>query len=128
MSVALKPSKVTKAQPRDLLIRFAFGAGVSLVAGLASLVFGARVGGVFLAFPAILPATLTLVKQKETKKDAEEDDEGAVLGAVALLAFAGVTWALLPITSGLLALVAATVAWLIAAIALYVLVFGRRRS
>jgi len=116
-----------QAAPRDLLIRFVFGALVSLGAGLVSIAFGDRVGGLFLAFPAILPATLTLVRQKQSKRDAVEDDEGAVLGAAALIAFAGVTWALLPRVAGWLALLAATGAWLVAAITLYAVVFGRRR-
>ena len=127
MSIGFHASKMRQAAPRDLLIRFVFGALVSLGAGLVSIAFGDRVGGLFLAFPAILPATLTLVRQKQSKRDAVEDDEGAVLGAAALIAFAGVTWALLPRVAGWLALLAATGAWLVAAIALYALVFGRRR-
>jgi uncharacterized membrane protein (GlpM family) len=127
VSIGFDASKMRQAAPRDLLIRFVFGALVSLGAGLVSIAFGDRIGGLFLAFPAILPATLTLVRQKQSKRDAVEDDEGAVLGAAALIAFAGVTWASLPRVAGWLALLAATGAWLVAAIALYALVFGRRR-
>ncbi len=35
--------------------------------------FGPRVGGLFLAFPAILPATLTLLEKKEGKTKACAD-------------------------------------------------------
>jgi hypothetical protein len=66
----------------------------------------------FLAFPAILPATLTLIERKQSKREAEEDDEGAVLGAVGMLAFAATaTWALTAMSAGL-SLLAAGVAWL----------------
>ena len=42
-------------------MRFLFGAGISLVAGLAGMAFGSKIGGVLLGFPAILPASLTLI-------------------------------------------------------------------
>jgi hypothetical protein len=51
-------SKLSKDRPKDLTVRFAFGAAISLVAALISLAFGATAGGMFLAFPAILPASL----------------------------------------------------------------------
>ena len=55
------------------------------IAAIVSLVFEVRIGGVFLAFPAILPATLTLIEKEESRRKAEDDDVGAVLGAAALI-------------------------------------------
>ena len=55
------PSKLSKVRLGDLVVRFGFGAAISLVAGIISLAFGATAGGMFLAFPAILPATITLI-------------------------------------------------------------------
>ena len=49
-------------QPRDLAVRFAFGFGVSVAAGIVTLALGSRTGGLFLAFPAILPARLILLQ------------------------------------------------------------------
>ena len=43
--------------PKDYAIRFAFGASISLIAALVSLKFQ-LLGGMFLAFPAILPPRL----------------------------------------------------------------------
>ena len=40
------------------------------------------------AFPAILPATLTLLEQKHGTEDAVHDTRGAVLGAIGLVPFA----------------------------------------
>jgi uncharacterized membrane protein (GlpM family) len=127
-SVRLRLSRVREIERRDLVIRFAFGAAVSVIAGIVSLAAGPRAGGLFLAFPAILPATLTLVQKKQSKREAIEDDEGAVLGAVGLLAFAGAAWALLPDAPGPAAIGGASLAWLVAAVALYAVVYGRRRG
>jgi hypothetical protein len=82
--------KLAAVQPRDYLIRFALGAGVSVVAGLLAKFVGVRFGGAFLAFPAILPATLTLIQEKDGTRDADRNAIGAVLGGLGLVAFATV--------------------------------------
>ncbi len=107
--------------PRDLLIRFFFGAAISAVAGVFSLAFGIELGGIFLAFPAILPATLTLVEKEEKEKKAEDLDVGAMMGAAALIGFAIVGWRLFPAIGAPPTLAAAGAAWLIAAVAMYLL-------
>ena len=109
------------------MIRFAFGALVSIAAGVVTLVWNAKAGGMFLAFPAILPATLTLIEKEQSKREAQKDDEGAVLGSVAMLAFAATaTWALTALPAGL-ALAAASAAWLSVALLLYIIVVVRTR-
>ena len=113
-------SKLRKTHPPELLIRFVFGAGIALVAGIAGTVFGPKVGGLFLAFPAVLPATLTLIEKNEGPAKAWADASGGALGAVGLAAFAFVTLRLLP-TSPVLALPLALVAWLVVAAGLYFL-------
>lgn len=85
-----------EVKPRELLLRFAFGAGVSVLAGLAGTVAGSRVGGVFLAFPAILLASLTLIADEEGLTRARDDARGAGLGAAALVVFAAAAGVLLP--------------------------------
>ena len=124
-----KPSKLKDVAPPDLLIRFAFGAAISFIAGLVAIEWNSKAGGLFLAFPAILPATLTLIEKQESKRDAEENDEGAMLGSVAMIAFAAAgVWALRAVASGA-ALAIASVAWLATAVALYiVMVIVRGRS
>ena len=76
----------------DLLVRFGFGAAISAVAGLVSVFAGSEPGGILLAFPAILPATLTLIEKEESERQAEDLDVGSILGAAALAAFAIVVW------------------------------------
>ena len=112
------PSEVTKHKPTDYLVRFVFGAAISLVAGVIGLKFGPVVGGVLLGFPAILPASLTLIEKKEGKEEASIDS----LGAMAMVAFAVVvtlwvtSWGVVP------SLVVAMIVWFVVAGALYFLV------
>ncbi|MFD4609849.1 DUF3147 family protein [Streptomyces sp. NPDC058440] len=104
---------------KDLFLRFGFGAGVSLLAAVASRLFGPFVGGVFLAFPAILLASLTLVAEEEGLTSARDDARGAALGTLGLAAFAVVATVLLPHHSAWLALGAATAAWLVVSLGAY---------
>jgi len=113
-------SKAFKASPSAIGIRFGFGAGVALVAAVVGTVFGAKAGGLFLAFPAVLPATLTLIEKKEGTTKAWADASGGVLGAVGLAAFA-FTAALLVRWNPIVALLLAMLAWAIVAGGLYFL-------
>ena len=125
--VGAQPGKLGKMRPQELALRFAFGASISVVAGLVSLAWGRRAGGMFLAFPAILPATLTLIEKKEGTDDARHDVAGAFLGAFGLVAFGAVTvWALHRMAVGV-ALAAAAASWAVVASGLYLLTEWARR-
>jgi hypothetical protein len=119
---AAEPGNLKKVRGRDFAVRFAFGAAVSIVAGMVSLTFNPVLGGLFLAFPAILPASVTLIEQKESTDDAVHDVEGATIGALGLAVFAVVARAGLRHTTALLALGAATAAWLASSCTIYVVV------
>ena len=87
-----KLARVRGVRPRDLAaVRFVCGALTPVVAGLVTIAFGARPGGILLAFPAILAASLTLIEEEEDAEDAREDSRGAVAGGVALI---GSRWSL----------------------------------
>ncbi len=111
--------KLKDAKPSDLAVRFVFGAAISVVAALVSMRFGPKVGGLFLAFPALLPATLTLLEQKEGMLKATADASGGIIGAFGLVAFAVVASLLLRATLPVIALAAALLAWIAVAIGLY---------
>ena len=122
------PGKVRTHRFRDYALRFLFGAVISLVAGLIGMGFGPKLGGLLLGFPAILPASLTLIQKAEGKDEAAVDSVGAVLGAIATVAFAVVvslavtSWGTVP------SLVVALIVWLGVAFGLYFLVatvYGR---
>jgi hypothetical protein len=117
--VAIELGALRKIRPRELAMRFAFGAFASLLAGCITLIFGARAGGLFLAFPAILTAGLTLIEKKEGKSAAVHDVEGAVLGAAGLAAFAIVVEQALRSTSLGSALALGLAAWLATSLSLY---------
>jgi hypothetical protein len=104
---------------QDLGIRFAFGAVVSVVAGLIGLGFGARVGGMLLAFPAILPATLTLIEKEEGEQHSFHDLQGSVAGACGLVGFGVVAVNTIGRLNVLLALALAFLAWCAVAGTLY---------
>jgi hypothetical protein len=120
--------KLAQLSAGELGIRFAFGAGISVVASIVGLAFSPVVGGMFLAFPAILPATLTLLEREEGTEDAVHNVRGAVLGAIGLVAFALIAAALFTHTSALLALVSATAGWVGVSLALYLSVASWRRA
>jgi ABC-type bacteriocin/lantibiotic exporter with double-glycine peptidase domain len=111
--------KALKADPRGMLVRFAAGMLTSIVAGTLTLAFGPRVGGIMLAFPAILVASLTLIYRQEDAHEAREDARGAIAGGVALTVFAVVFTLLIGHTSGPLTLLIAAAAWVVVALGLY---------
>jgi Protein of unknown function (DUF3147) len=117
--------KVARVGPRDLLFRFLTGGLTSVGAGLVTLVFGARAGGIFLAFPAILAASLTLIEQQENSVEAREDARGATVGGFALAIFAVVAALTLGQLSAGLALALAALAWLGVALAGYFALWWR---
>jgi len=111
--------KVRDARFKETGARFALGAVVSVVAGIISHMVGARIGGVFLAFPAILPASLTFVQDKEGTRKANRDALGAVLGGFALVVFAAVGESMFGRHNAAAVLAFALTAWLLASFAFY---------
>jgi hypothetical protein len=81
-------SKLRKLRAWEYLVRFAFGGAVTALAGWAGNKYGPAIGGMFMAFPAILPASLTLVAQHGGRRDAIDDARGSRVGVVALAGFA----------------------------------------
>lgn len=110
---------------RELAIRFAAGALTSVAAGTVTLGFGSRVGGILLAFPAILAASLTLIEEEEDSAEAREDARGAVMGGLALAVFAVIATVTLGHLSPGVALLLATVGWFTGAIAGYCIAWLR---
>jgi len=117
--VGLDPGRAGRTSWRAYAVRFVFGGVVTACTGLVAHAFGPAVGGLFLAFPAILPASITLIEDREGKRIAADDCAGAVLGSVGLLAFGAVVWALAPRLAAWQVLGCATVAWLAVAVALW---------
>ncbi len=68
----------------EYILRFVFGGAITVATGLVASHYGPAVGGMFLAFPAILPASLTLVERHDGRAGATDNARGARLGALAL--------------------------------------------
>jgi hypothetical protein len=112
--IGLDFDQIRKPQWKALAVRFAFGAAIALAAALVGLRFGPRYGGVFLAFPAVLPAALSMIEKKEGKARADVDAYGAIIGGLGMVAFALVVHALMP-AGAVLSVAVGWVAWVAAA-------------
>jgi hypothetical protein len=126
-------------------LRFLFGGSVTAIAGLVAQHYGPVIAGLLLAFPAIFPASATLIekheKQKKEKKGmsgtvrgrqaASVDAAGSAMGSLGLLVFAVIIWQFLPAHSAWAVLSAATVAWAVVSVFVWQIRkrgFGRSRG
>jgi Protein of unknown function (DUF3147) len=122
------PGEIKAHRFKDYALRFVFGAAITLVAGLIGMWLGPKVGGVLLGFPALLPASLTLIQKKEGKRAASVDSIGAALGAVAMVAFAAFVAVTVTRMGVVPDVMIALAVWLALAVGLYFLVglvYGR---
>lgn len=119
--VGFEWKKVTQVKPGEIGVRFLFGAVVALLAAITGALAGPKIGGLFLAFPAILPASLTLIEKKEGIAKAWSDASGGAIGAIGMAAFA-LTAILLLKVNPVLALILALVAWIVVSTGLYFLI------
>lgn len=127
MKVEINIAALGRSKWYEYLVRFAFGGSVTALAGIIAKRYGPGVGGLFLAFPAIFPATATLLEKHEKQKKervgktgilrareiAGADAAGAAIGSLGLMVFAVVVWRCLPRGSMAVVLSAATLAWLL---------------
>jgi|ERR1017187_6407771 hypothetical protein len=125
MRIKIDPSALLKTRWDELAVRFLFGGLITAIAGLIAKRFGPGVGGLFLAFPAIFPASATLIEkhEKENKeraglhgfvrgrKAAGADAAGAAIGGVGLFVFAWLVKTLIVSPGTWPALTGATVGW-----------------
>lgn len=125
MIVRLHPSALRDMRWYEYAIRFVLGGAMTVIAGLIAARFGPVVGGLFLAFPAICPVSVTLIEKRvrerkekvgvagarRGKEAAALNAMGAVLGSLVLAAFAVVIWLLVRLSPAL-ALVLEMATWL----------------
>ena len=125
MKPALHLGGLAKPAAWEWIVRFVFGGCVTVATGLVGRYLRLALGGMCLAFPAILPASLTLVKRHDGRAQAIDDARGARLGAVGLAAFA-LTAIALRRGPAPVVLAAATAAWTATALILWFAIHGRR--
>lgn len=131
-------SVLRKTKWNDYAVRFVLGGLITAVAGLIARKFGPGVGGLFMAFPAIFPATATLAEEREKDRKRKEglsgvergrlaaaaEAAGTAIGSIGLLAFAYVFWKLLPSWRLWLVFVIAILSWTTVTVTLW---FARKR-
>jgi MFS family permease len=125
MKIKADFSTLKKTKWYEYAIRFTFGGLVTVGTGIIAKKFGPSIGGLFLAFPAIFPASLSLIA-KHTKEKRERagidganrgraaaalDAKGGAMGALGLLCFALVAAQWLPKVSAWQVLPIAVVVW-----------------
>jgi hypothetical protein len=135
--IRISPSSLREGRWYEYLSRFALGGAATVFTGLISSRYGASVGGLFLALPAIFCASATLIEKHEIRRKREAglsgerrgqeaaalDAAGAALGAFGLLAFAATfSWLVECSVAG--AFVGASLAWLAVSLAAW---FVRRK-
>ena len=126
MNVHFDLSSLRRTRLSEYALRFLFGGLMTAIAGILAKRYGPVFGGLFLAFPAIFPASATLVEKHVTRKRARAgmrgtargrqaaalDARGTLMGSVALFGFACTAWKLFPAWSGAAVLFLALAIWL----------------
>jgi hypothetical protein len=117
----------------EYALRFLFGGAITVITGVLAERYGPEFGGLFLAFPAIFPASATLIEKHERERKkragvpkttrgrqaAAVDARGVTMGSIGLIAFALVTWKLMLSWNSALTLFAAVVAWLVSSVSIW---------
>jgi hypothetical protein len=116
MRIKIDPSPLLKTRWYEFAVRFLFGGLITAIAGLIAKKFGPGVGGLFLAFPAIFPASATLIEKHEKQNKERAGLHGLVrgrkaIGGLGLLIFAWLVKTLIVSHGTWPALTGATVSW-----------------
>ena len=126
MTVRIDSSTLRATRWYEYVLRFVFGGTVTVAAGLIARKFGPTVGGLFLAFPAIFPASATLIEKHQREKKERKglngiqrgrdaaalDAIGAAIGSVGLALFATFLWKFFSYQRAWLILTVGTTIWL----------------
>jgi hypothetical protein len=132
MAVKLKWSTLAEDHWYEYAIRFVLGGAVTMLAGWIATEWGPVIGGLFLAFPAIFPASATLVEKHERERKenagirgakrgrdaAALEAAGAALGSIGLIVFATIVWQFASAAPGI-ALCLGALAWIGVSVALW---------
>jgi hypothetical protein len=126
MQIKVDTASLRQTKWHQYAIRFVLGGLITAIAGVIAKEYGPAVGGLFLAFPAILPAGATLIEKHERERKekyglkgierareaASIDAAGAAMGSIGLLVFALLVWQFIASHKPWLVLIAATASWL----------------
>jgi hypothetical protein len=133
MRVKIDTSVLGKTKWHEYAVRFFFGGLITALAGIVAKEFGPGIGGLFLAFPAIFPASATLIEKHEKQKKEQHglrgtvrgaqaasiDAAGSAIGSLGLVVFAFVVWRFVGGYSHWIVILAATLSWLTVTVLLW---------
>jgi Protein of unknown function (DUF3147) len=125
MLVKVDSSALRETKWHEYAVRFLCGGLITAGAGILAKEYGPTLGGLFLAFPAIFPASATLIEKHEKQKKEEHglhgtdrgreaaavDAAGSAMGSIGLFVFALLVWQLAPTHRTWLVLTLATLTW-----------------
>jgi hypothetical protein len=126
MRIQIDTSSLKQTRWHEFAVRFLLGGLITAATGIIGKKYGPCVGGLFLAFPVIFPASATLIDkhEKEKKQSAglegrsrarhlvSVDAAGAAMGSVGLFVFALLISQLVGEHAPWLVISAATIAWI----------------
>jgi Protein of unknown function (DUF3147) len=126
MRIHVDVSALKQTRWSQLAVRFVLGGMITAATGLIAKKYGPGVGGLFLAFPAIFPAGVTLIEKHErerkqkagvngavrARKAASVDAAGAAMGSIGLLTFALLIAQLITTYRSWLVMLGATLSWM----------------
>jgi hypothetical protein len=129
MTIQIDLSSLRRIKWHEYLTRFVLGGAVTVATGLIAKDFGPVIGGLFLAFPAIFPASATLLDSHEREKKRKAgipitlrgrlavalDARGAAMGAIAMGVFAFLVWKELAAHNAAAVLGGGLVVWMVVA-------------
>ena len=133
MLISVNISALSETKWYQYAIRFTLGGLATVVAGLIAKQWGPSFGGLFLALPAIFPASATLIEKHErerkeakglngivrARKAVAADAFGAMIGSIGLFAFGYCVWKALPRHDALTALAGAMGVWSVASMVIW---------
>lgn len=133
MRIAVDFRAIHHTKWSEYAIRYVFGGLITALTGVIAKYYGPEIAGLFLAFPAIVPATATLLEKHEKERKhraglhgtargrtiASVDAAGASLGSIGLIAFGAITWLVLPHLNAGLVLVLAGGIWFAVSLAMW---------
>ncbi len=125
-TVTVRPAALRTTKWWEYAERFVFGGLITAVVGIIGKLYGPVVAGLFLAFPSILPCSITLAAKHEQKKHRAEGEQialergksvvsdetsGTMAGSLGLAVFGAVVWFGMGRIPASLVLIAATLMW-----------------
>lgn len=128
MQIHLSLSSLSNSRWYEYLIRFALGGAITILTGIIGSVWGASIGGLFLALPAIFCASATLIEGHEVRRKRDAGVKGirrgreaaaldaarAALGSIAMIGFAA-TFLAVSSYGALAAFGGASIVWILIA-------------